>query len=42
MACKKFNDGFLSTIYEYDINDVVSLDMVKSINCEIGFQHEPW
>jgi hypothetical protein len=41
MACKKFNDGFLSTIYEYDVNDVVSLDMVKSINCEIAFQHEP-
>jgi hypothetical protein len=41
MACKKFNDGFLSTIYEYDVNDVVSLDMVKSINCEIGFQHGP-
>ena len=39
--CKKFDDGFLSTIYEYDVNDVVSLDMVKSINCEIGFQHGP-
>ena len=39
--CKKFNDGFLSTIYEYDVNDVVKLDMVKSINCEIGFQHGP-
>jgi hypothetical protein len=39
--CKKFDDGFLSTIYEYDVNDVVKLDMVKSINCEIGFQHGP-
>lgn len=39
--CKTFKDGFLSTIYEYDVNDVVKLDMVKSINCEIGFQHEP-
>lgn len=39
--CKKFDDGFLSPIYEYDVNDVVKLDMVKSINCEIGFQHEP-
>lgn len=39
--CKKFNDGLGSAIYEYDIDDVVSLDMVKSINCEIGFQNEP-
>ena len=39
--CKEFNDGLGSAIYVYDIDDVVSLDMVKSINCEIGFHNEP-
>lgn len=39
--CKEFDDGLFNRIYVYDIDDIVSLDMVKSIKCDIGFQNGP-